>query len=319
MSDPNKEYRCKLHLGNDKWCYVDGYLQGVADSMVYNLGKDWDFCITVTGDRMVRTGKSVLAMNFGAYCAKRISQVYKIDYKFTNDNIFFDSQTMIDAAQKMPKYSVVQYDEAREGLAAIKAMSKLQQDLMDFFNECGQLNHIFILVLPDFFTLKEEMAIARSECLINVVRTDETKMINMYGDGKRPVTHFKRGKFNFYNRYTKQNMFDFARSSKRRNYGIVNPTCYGYFKNIYPIDEDEYRKNKADALARFKERHEKASLPSCKADIIRNKIIAKLRGDGMTFKKIGEELKAKYGYDVGERNINQIYNKQINTTETVLA
>ena len=137
----------KVKLKNGHEIYLDGLLVPVLDTLVYNLPHDWDFVILVTGDRMVRTGKSVMAMNVCAYLAD------KLGTKFDNDNIFFDSQTMMDAAQQLPKYSVLQYDEAREGLAAIKTMKTVQQDLIDFFNECGQRNHIFVLVMPDFFTM----------------------------------------------------------------------------------------------------------------------------------------------------------------------
>ena len=78
------------------------------------------------------------------------------------------------AAQTKEKYHPNIYDEARESLASTKHMKKLQEDIIDFFNECGQLNQIFIVVLPDFFSLKEEIAVGRSEILINVYR-DEVK------------------------------------------------------------------------------------------------------------------------------------------------
>jgi len=37
-----------------------------------------------------------------------------------------------------------------------------------FLIECGQLNQIFVLVLPDFFGLKEDIAVARSEFLFKM-------------------------------------------------------------------------------------------------------------------------------------------------------
>ena len=52
----------------------------------------------------------------------------------------------------------------------------MQQDLLDFFAECGQLNQVFVIVAPDFFKLSEEIAVARSEYLINVYRKDIIKL-----------------------------------------------------------------------------------------------------------------------------------------------
>ena len=110
-------------------------------SIAYNLKKDWDFVILITGDRKVRVGKSVLAMAICAYLAYCLSK-FKIKDKVMNknaydiENIFFDNKVMVDEAQKRSKFSVIQYDEGREGLAAVKAMRQFQQDLIDFFNEC---------------------------------------------------------------------------------------------------------------------------------------------------------------------------------------
>jgi len=47
---------------NGKEWYIDGFLASSLDSLAYNVQKDWDFVIMITGDRTVRVGKSVLAM-----------------------------------------------------------------------------------------------------------------------------------------------------------------------------------------------------------------------------------------------------------------
>ena len=40
--------------------YIDGYLASQLDSIVYNVKKDWDFVIMITGNRMVRVGNQSL-------------------------------------------------------------------------------------------------------------------------------------------------------------------------------------------------------------------------------------------------------------------
>ena len=47
--------------------YIDGYLADALNTIVYNIKEDWDFVIIISGDRMVRVGKSILAMTIGAY------------------------------------------------------------------------------------------------------------------------------------------------------------------------------------------------------------------------------------------------------------
>lgn len=238
----------KFSLKSGQELSIDGYLKNVLDSIVYNCNKDWDFVIIITGDGNVRTGKSVLAMNVCAYLADQLNTPFNLD------NIHFDSKTMIAQAQHAPKNSVFQYDEAREGLATIKRFSKIQQDLVDFFNECGQLNHIFVLVLPDFFSLHWELATNRSECLLNVYRNEAntTRLINKE---KTDVTIFQRGFFEFFNKKKKATLYYKGKRSGLREYGMVTPNFRGRYANHYPVDESEYRKKKLDALSRFAAKH----------------------------------------------------------------
>jgi len=240
----------KFTLKTGKEIYLDGYLKSQLDSVVWNINKDWDFVIIITGDGMVRTGKSVLALNICAYLADRLNT------EFDMPNVFFDSHQMIDTAQAAPRNSVFLYDEAREGLATAKRFSKIQQDLIDFFNECGQLNHIFVLVLPDFFSLNWELATNRSEFLVNVYRKETKAERFMKGDKfKSPITVFDRGHFEFFNRKKKEELYWKAKRSGLRQYGVVTPNFRARFSNCYPIDEQKYRDLKRDALLRFAEKH----------------------------------------------------------------
>ncbi len=119
----------KIKLANDNECYYNHKLLPMLDTLIYNVKKDWDFVILISGDRMVRTGKSVLAMQIGAYIAT------KLETKFDLDHVFFDSQSMIDAAQELPKNSVILYDEARESLAANKAAKDLEKNLANRYSK----------------------------------------------------------------------------------------------------------------------------------------------------------------------------------------
>lgn len=243
--------------------YIDGYLASQLDSIVYNIREDWDIVIIITGDRTVRVGKSVLAMTICAYLASALKNS-KVDGKVMNENaytmndIYFNSTVMITEAQEKPKYAISHYDEARESLASTKHAKKAQQDVVDFFNECGQLNQIFVLVLPDFFGLKEDMAVARSEFLLNVYRTETKKMIDLYHTGeKRPVVKFERGRFQFFNRTKKSNLLDKSKSMKRKSYSLIKADFIGRFTNQYPLDEKVYKELKRESLKRFNESHKK--------------------------------------------------------------
>jgi len=289
----------------DKEYYINYKLAQQLDSFVYNLKDDWDFVIVITGDRMVRVGKSILAQIVAVYLAARILEYLKVDINYDLKDIYFDSETMSSEAQKKQKYSINIYDEGREGLASNKAMTTVSKDIIDFFNECGQLNHIMIVVLPDFFGLNEEIAVARSECLINVYRKSEKKLVDMYKTGEKiPIVKFKRGQFEFFSRYNKSALYDKFKKGRRKYYGMQKHDFVGDFTNQYTVDEEGYRKKKADALSRFKQKNnvEKKS----KSDIIRDKEIMKLHKQGLIGEKISEALKKEYDFSISKATVNKI-------------
>ena len=169
-------------LYQGKEYYIDRLLARQLDTLVYNVKKDYDFVIMITGDRAVRVGKSVLAMTVCAYLSVHLEKV-GLANKYDIEDIYFDNKDMMKAAFQKPKYHINHYDEGREGLAANKAMKTMQQDLLDFFAECGQLNHIFVIVAPDLFKHSEELAVARRESLINVYRREVVNTLDLYNTG----------------------------------------------------------------------------------------------------------------------------------------
>ena len=286
----------------EKDWYIHDYLATQLDSIVYNIKKDWDFVILITGDRMVRVGKSVIAMTVCAYLAYRFALLHTTRDKgysaplnkdaYNISNLYFDNKKMIEESFKKPKYSIIHYDEGREGLAASKAMMQVQKDLVDFFTECGQMNHCFVIVAPDFFDLKEMMAVSRSEILINVYRKSDNKMMDIYREGKKvPVTVFSRGHFEFFSRKKKAILYDNYRKSNRKWYGSTKCDFLGDFTDQYPLGEAEYRKEKADALGRFQEMHKekpKINRYEVKAAKQRNALVKALTDLKFTQEKISE-------------------------------
>ena len=300
--------------------YIHKTLAYQLVSIMYNLKKDWDFVILITGDRKVRVGKSVLAMTICAYMAY-LAQEIRTDDKplnmdaFGEENIFFDNKVMMKEAQKRAKYSIIQYDEAREGLAASKAMKSFQQDLIDFFAECGQLNHVFVIVCPDFFELKEEMAVGRSEFLLNVYRREETKMMDVLRTGvKMPITVLKRGYFEFFNRSKKSLLYDISKSTRKKNYGLVKARFLGDFVNQYTVDEAKYKEMKKDSLTRFQERHKEQK--EDKNTNIRNTFIIKQHIKGLKSGEIISRLEENLDLTLSKRQINRIIKEWEEETKT---
>lgn len=283
---------------------IDRWLASQLDSIAYNLKSDWDFVLLITGDRSVRVGKSVLAMTICAYLSWCLKKLHMNDNAYQISDVYFDNKTMISDAQHKPKYSINHYDEGREGLAANKAMREFQQDLMDFFAECGQLNHIFVIVCPDFFELKEQIAVGRSEILINVYRKADTKEMDIYREGvKRPITVFRRGYFEFFNRNKKARLYDLAKTTRKKSYSLVKCDFFSNFPNQYPLNEAEYKQKKKDSLARFDERHKEQKE---KPNQFRNRWIANRKAENLTGKEIQELYEKETGKTLSIRQINDV-------------
>lgn len=243
---------------NGRTLHIDRMLADILKSCVYNAQYDFDFVVVISGNRDVRVGKSVMAMQMAAYTAYCLEKLGLNKNAFNIENIFFDHRDMLKEAVTRPKYSVVLYDEAREGLASQKASTQFQQDLIQYFNECGQLRNFYFLCLPDFFDLREYMAVARAYCLVNVYMREELLETDLIGLGKTNIIKMKRGFFQFYNKKAKNLMFDIFRTTRKKDYSFVKPSFpVGQFMNEYAVDEEQYRKMKADALARFKTSEEK--------------------------------------------------------------
>jgi len=167
---------------------------------------------------------------------KKRKKLIKQDAKvpFTNDNIVFDPETLMNKASSMPKNSVIVYDEGRNGLDSARAMEGINKIMADFFQECGQYGHCLIIVLPDYFKLSEMIAVPRSLFLVNV-----------YHD-----KNYDRGYFSFFNERQKELLYIIGKKKlgTSARYMAVKASFYGRFTDFMPIDKDLYDKQKREAL-----------------------------------------------------------------------
>ena len=222
--------------------WFDELLKMELDTICYNLPKDWDSVLIISGDGNTRTGKTHIAQQAGAYCAE------KLGTPFDASNLVFGSKALIRKGHELYKKgltnSVIIYDEAREGLDAKKIMQGFVQDLLDFLNECGMYNHLLILVLPDFFELPKSIAINRSTGLINVMSHEELRTDN---EGNK-VFGWVRGRWEYFNRKAKKKLY--INGKKYYDYEAFKRTSYGDFRKYWIIDESIYTKNKLEFLRR---------------------------------------------------------------------
>jgi len=203
------------------------------------LNKSYDCVIIVTGHGKVRIGKSTMAQQIGYYAAWLLAGGKKKPKKksvpFDNTNIVFTPDQLVGLAGKLPKRSVIVYDEGRAGLDSIRAMENINKGMMDFFQECGQYQHVIIIVLPNYFRLSEDIAVPRSLFLVDV-----------HHDAK-----YNRGYFKFYNEIQKEYLYVFGKKKlgTYAKYKSVNPSFNGRFTDSHPkIDVALYEKQKREAL-----------------------------------------------------------------------
>jgi len=258
----------------DRQYWMDSILKNNLNTAIYNLKRDWDYVFVISGSGLVRIGKSMLAQQIGYY----ISSYFKTPFNI--DNIIFGSKNLITTAHKLPKNSVLIYDEAREALDAKKSMRSLSQDLQDFFAECGMYNHFMILVLPDYFELYRRLATTRSDALINVFRVPQLKHDKELGD----VSEYKRGYFEFYSREKKKRLYiDGKKKYEDYNIGIKLRNFWGNFREHWIINPEEYTKKKLEFIRRDKGKEKVKQKENA-----RNKIIINMKKKGLTDELIGE-------------------------------
>lgn len=256
-------------------------LKAQLDLLVKNIKNDWDFTIIITAGGEVRAGKSVLAMQIGAYWTYLINKTYGFNNPFNvEENYVLDGEKLIESGNKLgEKYkgACLVYDEAGADLEGRKVMSTSTQRVLDYFRECGQYNMLNILVLPEYFDLPKGIAISRSICLIDVYYTSDNEGI------------FERGYFNFYSRPNKKQLY--IKGKRNLDYKAYRADFHGKFYDFYPIDEVKYRALKQEALKKRENTKQNRILTQ------RNYLIAWLH---YKFKVDIDDLASKMSIDLGD-------------------
>jgi len=301
-----REKKGGLHTG----FYMDGYLAENLQWIPDFLKKDFDCVGVISGRGKVRTGKSTIAAQVGFFCAwllaggrmdlRREEDSNKFinpsviekpsrPLNFTLKNFAFAPEDLMRLGRELPKNSVIIYDEGRTGLDAKSTMTTLNRMLEDFFQECGQYNHVILIVLPDFFKLHVDYAVSRSYFLIDVF-LDE---------------NFNRGYFNFYNEVQK----DFLYHHGKKKLGIISrynagyPSFSGRFTNWFPFDRKKYNLLKRIALKKKELTSRRAKVKE-QRDALMSMYKEEIQGTlEEVAERLSEALKKKIGRDVVARSI----------------
>ncbi|HEY0090456.1 MAG TPA: hypothetical protein VGB37_16520 [Candidatus Lokiarchaeia archaeon] len=280
-----------------KGYYMDGYEVENYLGIKRYLKKAWDVVGIISGHGKVRIGKSTKASQIGYLIAwllaggkieienRKVIRCVppKKEVHFNlQENVVFSPRDLVSAAEKLyTKYGsnqIIIYDEARGGLASDRAMESINKTMSEWFEQCGQYGHIILLVLPNFFKLHEDYAVARSLFLVDV-----------YAD-----KNHNRGYFNFYNEFQKEKLYYFGkkRIGVTAKYSAAYENFWGRFNNFMPWDTAEYHRLKKEALSKLKE-------TAYQKKVIRQRNAALYllkRYSGLTHEAIAQELSIILGF-----------------------
>lgn len=192
--------------------------------------KDWDRVYLIDGAE--GSGKSLLGLQLGYY----------LDPNLNLNNIVFNGEDFSDAINRVEKNSCIIFDEAFNGLDSSGATRKMNRFLVRKLQECRQKNLFIIIILPTVFLLNKYVALFRSRCLFHVYALK---------DGTR-------GFYRVYNKKNKSYLYFAGKKYYSYQKPFINKSWRFYGK--YPLDEQEYRKKKLEAL-KYEEEQDDTSNP----------------------------------------------------------
>jgi energy-coupling factor transporter ATP-binding protein EcfA2 len=221
------------------------------------LKRDKDKVIVVDGRE--GCGKSVLAQQLASH----------LDPEFNINKIAFNAEqfmSMIKSPDRK-KGDCIILDEAFLASNARSSLSQVNKAMVGLATEMRQLNLFVIIVLPTYFDLDRYFAIWRTDMLLHV-------FFNKEGD---------RGFYYAYNHEKKKNLY--LKGKKFYNYNMVKtglPVCR--FRKGYVVDEEEYRKKKAEA---FREEKAPGRFEQRYKDRMVKLILYLVKEQGMNYEQIG--------------------------------
>jgi hypothetical protein len=207
-----------------KTTYIDDHLkQRLIEKVFPDLEKRDKDCVLLV-DGKERTGKSKFSDSIGGLAASYFKKSYDVS------NFCMTPEEFRERVMKASKNDIIIYDEAHRGMGSRRALSEINKLLVDLMMEMGQKNLFVIIVLPTFFMLDRYPALYRSRGLFHVYERKH-----------------QRGFWVYFNEKNKQKLY--LRGKKLLNYNCMKwPRFRGKFTNQYVVNEDEYRKKKAESF-----------------------------------------------------------------------
>jgi hypothetical protein len=234
--------------------YVDALLHQNLRLLATKIVKDMTFLgIGFSSTLEVGTGKSVLFSQIGEIWGELMKEIHNIDVPFTQKNIVFRPEELIERAFEVPQYSCILLDEWEDA----HYWSGLGMTLRKFFRKCRQLNLFILVIIPNFFQLPLGYAISRSIFAIDVKFDDS----------------LERGGYDFYGFKSKKKLF--IKGRKFHDYNVQAADFNGEFFDGYGVPEKEYRRVKRLDMEKYDD-EDKTIVPAKAIYEIESKVIKQI-------------------------------------------
>ena len=265
---------------------IDPRLKRKLDLLVKNLDKK-DVWIMVDGDEGSGKTNTLAYLIYYFHCAT--------GREINLDRLYFDSKDMFEWA-KDHENGLIGWDEMAMGGLSTEWYSKAQTNLMKFAMMGRKKHHIFIMCVPRFDKIREELRRDRIHALIHM-------------DLGRKMDNW--GHYHYITRRGVKMLNGIWKNKKKRQYKQSALACNGFLSNIdipyvFPevFDSNKYEKMKDEAISSIGVKP--LSTQQAKWLDQRNKLITYLKKDkGLSEIKM-ERLLNSIGIDIKKSQINNL-------------
>ena len=210
---------------------IDNKLKHKLEILGSQLDKK-DIWILVTGDE--GSGKT----NTAAYILYYFHCM--TGRNFTINNFYFDANELFNYA-KQNKCELLNWDEAALGGLSSEWWSQSQINLIKLAITGRKLHHIFVLCIPRFDKLKEDLRMDRIHAQIHM---DCGKKNNKYGH----YIYLTRRGIKYLNRMWKEKRMRVYENAMKKCGGFAGDIPYVFDKVFTKEDQDIYESNKDKAI-----------------------------------------------------------------------
>jgi len=234
--------------------------------------KDADYILIVDGQE--GSGKSTLATQVSHY----------VDPTFCEERMCLTPEELISKVNSCSKGQAVVFDEAFTGLSSRRAMTQINNVLVEMMMEMRKKNLFVVMCIPSVFYLEKYVALHRARSLLHTYQS-----------------RGRRGQYMAYNQNKLKLLYLVGK--QKMSYAFPRVAIKERFPSLAPIDWKTYEDRKIQAL----KKKEKGTLGQ-KQEFQRDLCMLWLKKQGYNARKISDVLNLN-GSSIDERTVRTIFTK----------